>query len=132
MSEFLASHPGVPYGELVELLGRDFAVVQLLVTQLDESKKRNELKRAMADSLARHVNEIPNGWTGQRDFLTVSALSGWYASVSTRVSDAGADAYLQRVKSALYEQVQPPVGWRPEGPDDELIRRAFALADGSE
>ena len=73
------------------------------------------------DVLVRELSEsLPNGWPAVMDdetrFVVATALGSWAAYIP-EVYQERAD----RVMAAL-RATPPPPGWRPLGPDDELLR----------
>ena len=122
LTAFAESRPAVPLDQLAEELGKDdVAGVQVLSGLLAEGERRKQVTRFVRDVLVRQLSEsIPGGWPAEMDrtsrFAVATALGCWYADTpethKERVDQVG-DALLAH---------PPPPGWRPLGPDDELIR----------
>ena len=86
-----------------------------------EAERRKQIMRFVRDVLVRELWEgLPSGCPAVLDdktrFQVAKALGCWFANTpethKTRVDQAG-DALLAN---------PPPPGWRPLGPDDELLR----------
>lgn len=122
LTAFAESRPDAPLHVLAEELGEhDVAGVQVLSGLLAEAEQRKQVTRFVRDVLVRMLSQsIPNGWPAVLDdanrFAVAKALGRWFAYTpethKERVDRAG-DALLAN---------PPPAGWRPLGPDDELLR----------
>ncbi|MBN8231957.1 NUDIX hydrolase [Corallococcus macrosporus] len=121
LTAFAESRPAVPFVELAEELGKDdIAGVQILRGLLAEAEQRKQVTRFVRDVLVRHLAEnLPDGWPAKMDrsnrFLVAQALAYW----STDTPETHA-ARVERAGDALVDMSLPP-GWRPMGPDDELL-----------
>jgi hypothetical protein len=121
LTAFAEARPAVPLYLLAEELGRDdVAAVQVLSGLLAEAEQRKQVTRFVRDVLVRELSEsLPNGWPAVLDdpnrVEVAMALGSWFAYTpethQERVDQAG-DALLA---------MPPPPGWRPLGPDDELL-----------
>ena len=118
---FAEARPAVPLYVLAEELGSDVAGVQVLSGLLAEAEQRKQVTRLVRDVLVRQLSQsLPEGWPAVLDdgnrFKVAKALGLWSAftpeDYEERVRQAG-DALLS---------TPPPPGWRPLGPDDELLR----------
>jgi hypothetical protein len=122
LTAFAEARPAVPLVELAEELGKDdIAGVQVFSGLLVEAEQRKQVTRFVRDVLVRQLSAtLPNGWPAVMDranrFQVAKALGMWVAytpeTYKERVDRAG-DALLAN---------PPPPGWRPLGPDDELLR----------
>jgi hypothetical protein len=122
LTAFAEARPAVPLVELAEELGKDdIAGVQVFSGLLVEAEQRKQVTRFVRDVLVRQLSAtLPNGWPAVLDranrFLVAKALGMWVAYTpethKERVDRAG-DALLAN---------PPPAGWRPLGPDDEILR----------
>jgi hypothetical protein len=122
LSAFADARPAVPLYLLAEELGKDdVAGVQVLSGLLAEAEQRKQVTRFVRDVLVRLLTQsLPNGWPVVMDdesrFAVAKALGCWSADTpdthQKRVDHVG-DALLA---------TPPPPGWRPLGPDDELLR----------
>jgi len=126
--EFLTHTPGEPYTEVVKRIAPWVAVAQLSRLQMQEAKRRGELRAAAMDSLARNLNGyLPDGWVP--DSQTESKAAGAAANTSTSLVIEGESpelrAHILEVYRAL-KSLAPPIGWRPLGANDPRIEEAFA------
>ncbi|MFP2927090.1 NUDIX hydrolase [Pyxidicoccus sp. 3LG] len=122
LTAFAEARPAVPLYLLAEELGKDdVAAVQVLSGLLAEAEQRKQVTRFVRDVLVRELSEsLPNGWPAGLDRASrgevAMTLGTWTAYTpethKERVDRAG-DALLAN---------PPPAGWRPLGPDDELLR----------
>ncbi|MCY1072944.1 NUDIX hydrolase [Archangium lansingense] len=121
LTAFAEARPAVPLYLLAEELGKDdVAGVQVFRGLLAEAERSHRVTRFVRDVLVRELAEsLPDGWPAVLDDASrgeiAMALGTWFADTPTtheeRVSRAG-DALLA---------TPPPPGWRPLGPDDELL-----------
>jgi len=122
LTAFADARPAVPLVELAEELGRDdVAGAQVLSGLLAEAEQRKSVTRFVRDVLVRLLSQnLPNGWPAVMDdgprFLVAKALGSWSAYIP--------DSYEERADQvmAALRANPPPAGWRPLGPDDELLR----------
>ncbi len=122
LTAFAEARPTASLMALAQELGPDdVAGVQVLSGLLAEAEQRKQVTRCVRDVLVRELSEsFPNGWPAVLDdaarFKAAMALSAWTANApethEERVRQAG-DTLLAH---------PPPFGWRPLGPDDELLR----------
>jgi hypothetical protein len=121
LTAFANARPTASLVELADELGKDdIAGVQVLSGLLAEAEQRKQVTRFVRDVLVRMLcQSLPNGWPALLDdtnrFKVAKALGAWFAYTpethKERVDKAG-DALLA---------TPPPSGWRPLGPDDELL-----------
>jgi hypothetical protein len=122
LTAFAAARPAVSLRALAKELGGDeLAGVQVFRGLLDEAERGNWLERFERDILARALAEwVPEGWPAVLDdenrSKVAAALGIWIA----RTPDMHQER-ADRVADALLASPPPP-GWRPLGPDDELLR----------
>jgi hypothetical protein len=122
LTSFADARPAVPLHALAEELGRDdVAAVQVLSGLLHEAEQRKKVTRFVRDVLVRELSErFPNGWPTVQDDESrgevAMALGSWTAH--------SPDTHKERVRQAraALRAAPPPAGWRPLGPDDELLR----------
>jgi len=122
LTAFAEAHPAVSLMALAEKLGPDdIAGVQVLSGLLVEAEQRRQVTRCVRDVLVRELAEgLPNGWPAVLDdearFEVAMALSSWTANAP--------ETHEERVRQAGNALLAhpPPPGWRPLGPDDELLR----------
>jgi hypothetical protein len=121
LTAFAEAHPAIPLHVLAEKLGADdVAGVQVLSGLLAEAEQRKQVTRFERDVLVRMLSlSLPEGWPAVMDdrarFAVAKALAMW-TSFTPEAHQARAD----RVGDALLA-TPPPPGWRPLGPDDELL-----------
>jgi hypothetical protein len=122
LTSFAEARPAVPLYLLAEELGKDDgAGVQVLSGLLAEAKQRKSVTRFVRDVLVRLLSQnLPNGWPAVLDRVNrvqvATALGTWVAytpETHKERADRAGDALLAN---------PPPAGWRPLGPDDELLR----------
>jgi len=121
LTAFAEARPAVPLVELAEELGKDdVAGVQVLSGLLAEAEQRQQVTRFVRDVLVRQLSQsLPNGWPVMMDdesrFQVAKALGCWSADTP--------ETHKERVRQAraALRTTPPPPGWRPLGPDDELL-----------
>jgi hypothetical protein len=121
LTAFAEARPAVPLHLLAEELGKDdVAGVQVLSGLLAEAERQKQVTRFVRDVFARLWSEsVPEGWPAVMDdearFAVAEALGCWTAYTP--------ETHKQRVKQAraALRASPPPPGWRPLGPDDELL-----------
>jgi hypothetical protein len=121
LSAFAEARPTASLVALAEELGpNDVAGVQVLSGLLAEAEHRKQVTRFVRDVLVRMLSQsLPDGWPAVLDdanrFKVAKALGRWFAYTpethKERV-DKASDALLA---------TPPPPGWRPLGPNDELL-----------
>lgn len=122
LTAFAEARPAVPMYRLADELGEeDVAAVQLLGALLAEAERRKQVTRFVRDVLVRELSDaLPNGWPAVLDdanrFEVVHALGRWFAYTPETHKDRA-----DQVMDALLAHPPQP-GWRPLGPDDELLR----------
>jgi hypothetical protein len=121
LTAFAEARPAVPLYLLAEELGKDdVAGVQVLSGLLAEAEQRKQVTRFVRDVLVRMLSEsVPDGWPAVMDdanrFKVAEALGSWSAYTP--------ETHEERVRQArvALRASPPPPGWRPLGPDDELL-----------
>jgi hypothetical protein len=122
LTAFAEARPAVPLYLLAEELGKDdIAAVQVLSGLLAEAERRNQVTRFERDVLVRELSEsLPDGWPAVMDdanrFKVAKALAEWIGYTP--------EAHQERARQVMAALLAtpPPPGWRPLGPDDELLR----------
>lgn len=122
LTAFAEARPTASLVALAEELGPDdVAGVQVYDGLVAEAVRSKKVTRLVRGHLVRELwGSLPEGWPAVLDddnrFRVAKALGLWSGIVpethETRVQLAG-DALLAN---------PPPAGWRPLGPDDELLR----------
>lgn len=130
IGDFLSRYPSEHYYKVARRLGSDVAAVQLAQMQFEEVADPSEFRQAAMDGIAREiVGHLKRGWgIGKHaDFNTAGAYTGWMALLQFR---ANAPDQLPRGDAVWSEirAIKPPQGWLPSGPDDPIIKAAFARA----
>lgn len=121
VTAFAEARPTASLITLAEELGRDdVAGVQVFSALVAEAERSHQLTRLVRGQLVRELWEyLPNGWPAVLDrearFSIGRAIGSWFSLSpephKKRVDQAG-DALLAN---------PPPPGWRPLGPDDEML-----------
>ncbi|NBD12440.1 NUDIX hydrolase [Corallococcus silvisoli] len=122
LTAFADARPAVPLFALADELGNDdVAAVQVLSGLLAEAEQRKQVTRFVRDVLVRLLSQsLPNGWPAVLDdanrFKVAKALGSWSAYTP--------ETHEERARRAgdVLLSNPPPAGWRPLGPDDELLR----------
>lgn len=121
LTAFAEARPAIPLYRLAEELGDDVAGVQVMSGLLAEAERRKQVTRFVRDVLVRLLSQsLPNGWPAVMDdanrFKVAEALGSWSAYTP--------ETHEERVRQAraALRAAPPPPGWRPLGPDDELLR----------
>ncbi|HZI07082.1 MAG TPA: NUDIX hydrolase [Archangium sp.] len=121
VTAFANAHPTASLAALADELGPDdMAGVQVLNGLLSEAEQRKQVTRFVRDVLVRMLSQsLPNGWPTVLDdanrFKVAKAIGRWFAytpETHKERADRAGDALLA---------TPPPPGWRPLGPDDELL-----------
>ncbi|MFL5356616.1 NUDIX hydrolase [Archangium sp.] len=122
LTAFANARPTASLVALADELGKDdIAGVQVLSGLLAEAEQHKQVTRFVRDVLVRMLcQSLPNGWPAVLDdthrFKVAKALGSWFAytpETHKERADKAGDALLA---------TPPPPGWRPLGPDDELLR----------
>ncbi|RJS27864.1 NUDIX hydrolase [Corallococcus sp. H22C18031201] len=122
LTAFAESRPAMPLDQLAAELGKDdIAAVQVMNGLLVEAERRRQVTRLVRDLLARELaGGLPQGWPADLDdvnrFQVAKALSLWSGSTPESYSDRA-----RQVITVILAN-PPPAGWRPLGPEDELLR----------
>lgn len=127
VSGFLERHPAEPYVDVVKRIAPWVAAMQLSRLQMQEAKREGTLREAAMDAFARELNWLPEGWIP--DSASESRAAAAYAHASTLVELDGESPQFSGQMSEVYDALkalQPPIGWRPSGPNDPLIQEALA------
>ena len=122
LTAFADARPTASLVALADELGKeDIAGVQVLSGLLAEAEHRHQVTRFVRDVLVRMLcQSLPDGWPAVLDdtnrFKVAKALGSWFAytpETHQERADRAGDSLLA---------TPPPPGWRPRGPDDELLR----------
>ncbi|WNG57800.1 NUDIX hydrolase [Archangium gephyra] len=121
LTAFAEARPTASLMALAKELGPDdLAGVQVFSGLLAEAERRKQVTRLVRGLLVRELWAcLPNGWPAVLDdanrFKVAKALGVWVAftpETHKERADRAGDALLA---------TPPPPGWRPLGPDDELL-----------
>jgi hypothetical protein len=122
LTAFAEARPAVPLYVLADELGKDdVAAVQVFSGLLAEAERRKQVTRLVRDMLVRELAEsLPGGWPAVVDdanrFKIAEALGSWFAYTPVTHRER-ADQFMAALRAT------PPLpGWRPLGPNDELLR----------
>ena len=122
LTAFAEAHPTLPLVELAHELGGDEVnAVQVFSGLVAEAERRHQLTRLVRGQFVRELSEtFPTGWPAAMDdegrFEIAMTLGSWSAFTPETHKER-----VRRVGDALLA-TPPPPGWRPLGPDDELLR----------
>ncbi|CAM4510477.1 MULTISPECIES: hypothetical protein [Myxococcus] len=122
LTAFAESRPTASLVALAEELGPDdVAGVQVYDGLVIEAVRSKQVTRLVRGQLVRELwGSLPDGWPAVLDddnrFKVAKALGLWSGIVP--------DTHRERVRLAreALRANPPPAGWRPLGPDDELLR----------
>ncbi|RKH81534.1 NUDIX hydrolase [Corallococcus sp. AB045] len=122
LTAFAEARPTVSLVALAEELGPDdVAGIQVYDGLVAEAVRSKQVTRLVRGQLVRELwGSIPEGWPAVLDddnrFKVAKALGLWSGIVP--------ETHKQRVRLAreALRTNPPPSGWRPLGPDDELLR----------
>ncbi|MFP2931698.1 NUDIX hydrolase [Pyxidicoccus sp. 3LG] len=122
LTAFAEARPTASLVELAEELGEgEVAGVQVFSGLVAEAERNQQLTRLVRGQLVRELSEfVPNGWPAVLEddarMDVAIALGQWSAYTP--------ETHLERVRRAgdALMAAPPPPGWRPLGPDDELLR----------
>jgi hypothetical protein len=122
LTAFAEARPTASLVALAEELGKDdVSGVQVFSGLIAEAEQSHQLTRMVRGQLVRELWEyLPNGWPPALDrearFAVAHAFGSWYSFTPETHKER-----VDRVGDALLAH-PPPAGWRPLGPDDELLR----------
>ncbi|NPC69900.1 NUDIX hydrolase [Corallococcus exiguus] len=122
LTAFAEARPAVPLHRLADELGEDdVAAVQVFSGLLAEAEQSLRVTRLVRDVLVRELSDdFPDGWPTVMDddarmdvAIALGRWSGYTPETHQERVDRASDVLLSN----------PPFpGWRPLGPDDELLR----------
>jgi len=121
LTAFAEARPTASLAALAEELGEhDVNAVQLFSGLVAEAERSHQLTRLVRGQLVRELAQhLPTGWPAVLDdenrFNVAHALARW----STYTPETH-EQRVDQVSDALLSS-SPPPGWRPLGPDDELL-----------
>lgn len=121
LTSFAEARPTASLVALAEELGPDdVAGVQVFSGLLAEAERSHRVTRLVRSQLVRELSEhLPNGWPAVLDhenrFNVAHALGSWISFTPETHKERA-----RQVRTSLVA-TPPPSGWRPLGPDDELL-----------
>ena len=121
LTAFAETRPTASLVALAEELGKDdINAVQVFSGLVAEAERSHQLTRLVRSQLVRELAQhLPGGWPAMLDdanrFSVAQALARW----STYTPETH-EQRVDQVSDALLSS-SPPPGWRPLGPDDELL-----------
>ncbi len=121
LTAFAEARPTLPLVELAqELGGDDVNAVQVFSGLVAEAERSNRVTRLVRGQLVRELYEsLPNGWPAIMDdearLEVAIALGSWFAYTP--------ETHKERIRHVGDVLLATPLapGWRPLGPDDELL-----------
>ncbi len=122
LTAFAEARPTASLVALAEELGEnDIAAVQVFSGLVAEAEQSGQVTRLVRGQLVRELSQhLSNGWPAELNdanrFEVAHALARW----STYTPETH-QKRVEQVGDALLV-TPPPPGWRPLGPDDELLR----------
>ena len=122
LTAFAEAHPTASLVALAEELGEDdINAVQVFSGLVAEAERSHRLTRLVRGQLVRELSEsLPDGWPAVLDdanrVKVAMALGSWFGFTPETHRER-----VDQVSDALLAHPPPP-GWRPLGPDDELLR----------
>jgi hypothetical protein len=122
ITAFAETRPTASLVALAEELGPDdVAGIQVYDGLVDEAVRSKQVTRLVRGQLVRELwGSIPEGWPAVLDddnrFKVAKAVGPWIAYTPDTHKER-----VRQVRDALLAN-PPPAGWRPLGPDDELLR----------
>ena len=121
LTAFAEARPTASLVALAEELGPDdVAGVQVFSGLMAEAERRKQVTRLVRGQLVRELWAcLPNGWPVVMDdanrFKVAKAIGRWSA-----YTPETHEKRVEQARAAL-RAAPPPPGWRPLGPDDELL-----------
>ncbi|WP_075207623.1 NUDIX hydrolase [Archangium violaceum] len=121
LTAFAEARPTASLLELADELGPDdIAAVQVFSGLVAEAERSRRVTRLVRGQLVRELSQrLPDGWPAVLDdenrLKVAVALARW----GTYTPETH-EQHVERAKAALRASPPPP-GWRPLGPDDELL-----------
>ncbi|MCY1072958.1 NUDIX hydrolase [Archangium lansingense] len=121
LTAFAEARPTASLLALADELGpEDIAAVQVFSGLVAEAERSRKVTRLVRGQLVRELfQRLPNGWPAVLDdenrLKVAVALGTW-----TAYSPETHKERVRRIGDALLA-TPPPPGWRPLGPDDELL-----------
>jgi hypothetical protein len=122
LTAFAEARPTASLVALAKELGEgDLNAVQVFSGLVAEAERNNQVTRLVRGQLVRELCAcLSNGWPAVLDdanrFDVAHALGSWIAFTPETHKERA-----RLVRTALLA-TPPPPGWRPRGPDDELLR----------
>ncbi|WP_426734278.1 NUDIX hydrolase [Myxococcus faecalis] len=122
LTAFAEARPTASLVALAQELGADdIAGIQVYNGLVAEAERSHQVTRLIRGQLVRELwGSLPDGWPAVMDddnrFKVAKALGLWFG-----ITPETHEQRVREVSDALFAN-PPPTGWRPLGPDDELLR----------
>jgi hypothetical protein len=121
LTAFAEARPTESLVALAEELGEGaISAVQLFSGLVAEAERSHQVTRLVRGQLVRELSQgLPDGWPAvldEADRFKVAKLLGLWSAFTPETHQAR----VEQVGDALLT-TPPPPGWRPLGPDDELL-----------
>ncbi|ATB38233.1 NUDIX hydrolase [Cystobacter fuscus] len=121
LTAFAESRPTASLLALADELGEeDIAAVQVFSGLVAEAEQSRRVTRLVRGQLVRELSQrLPNGWPAVLDDANRLKVAVVLARWSTYTPETHEER-VKKIGDALLV-TPPPPGWRPLGPDDELL-----------
>ncbi|WP_236068586.1 NUDIX hydrolase [Citreicoccus inhibens] len=122
LTAFAEARPTASLVELAEMLGKeDVAGVQVFRGLVEEAERAHQVTRLVRSQFVRELSEgLPSGWPAVLDdesrIEVAMVLGSWFGFTPITHQER-----VRQVNATLLAHPPPP-GWRPLGPDDELLQ----------
>jgi len=121
LTAFAEARPTASLVALADELGPDdIAAVQVFSGLVAEAERNRKVTRLVRGQLVRELSQrLPNGWPAMLDDESRLKVAVALARLGTYTPETHKER-TDKVGDALLA-TPPPPGWRPLGPDDELL-----------
>src|SRR5690349_12119797 len=121
LTAFAEARPTASLLALADELGPDdIAAVQVFSGLVAEAERSHKVTRLVRGQLVRELSQrLPNGWPAVLDDANRLKVAVALARWGTYTPETHKER-VRRIGDALLATTPPP-GWRPLGPDDELL-----------
>lgn len=122
LTAFAEARPTASLVALAEELGKDdIAGVQVFSGLVAEAERGKQLTRLVRGQFVRELHAcLPNGWPAVLDDDALMEVAIVFSHWSAYTPETHKER-VKRARAALRAN-PPPAGWRPPGPEDELLR----------
>jgi hypothetical protein len=127
LTEYAATRPTATLRALSdELGGGDVAPIQLQWMLVDEARATGQLERCARELLCRQLHELEGGWPSSRDWDVQEGARHALAAWQGFLTDERFGASMERITTALLDEVDLAAGWLPSSAEDPVIVQLFA------